>query len=462
MNLIQALAQTRTNTDRLSQKALSPSQVLGGIPVPEGNVSPAPVSKIRPEVAVRDGFKSNVFAYSCVKRLASASSQAEWKVYRRTGSGEKDWEPDPSDWRAKKLAYPNEKIAAQELFYYLSGWLAIDGNGLLRIVPGGSNGIAELWPMSPVNVDPVPDPVEWVRGYNIVEDGKIRFRYPAAEIIHTRLPDPSNPLWGFGMLSAAWPSVQADRASQTWRKTLYESGGVPPAAITDSNLSASADIDEQTAALHRAWRRNSKDHVPMLLGAGTNVLQFGFSAQDLQIPEDRNLTRDEIVTAFGMHPAMFSSIAATFDNMRTAIRYMYDNGVAELLGLIRSALNLALLTPDERESDDVWISYDLSDVPFFRQERAANIETMGKAIRSGISRNDAASMLDMGLENVDGGDEAFIESGLVLLREAGDGISGEDATASRPLPPNMQPPTDTPDEPMPTDKPGPDGTPPTL
>lgn len=462
MNLIQALAQTRTNTDRLTQKAMSPSQVLGGIPVPEGNVSPAPVSKIRPDIAVRDGFKANVFAYSCVKRLAGAVSQAEWKIMRRTGSGDKDWEPDMSDWRTKKLAYPNDKISAQELMYYVAGWLAIDGNGLLRIVPGGENGIAELWPMSPVFVEPVPDPVEWVRGYNLVEDGKIRYRYPAAEIIHSRLPDPSNPLWGFGMMSAAWNSIQSDTASQKWRKTLYENGGVPPAAITDANLTASTDLDEQTAALHRAWRRNSKDHVPMLLGAGTNVLEFGFSAQDLQIPEDRSLTRDEIVIAFGLLPAMFSTEASTYDNMRTAIRFMYDNGAAELLGLIRSALNLALLTSDERKADEVWITYDLSDVPFFRQERAANIETMGKAIRSGISRNDASSLLDMGLEKTDGGDEVFIESGLVLLREAGDGISGEDATASRPLPPGMQAPSEMPEEPMPTDKPGPDGAPPTL
>lgn len=450
MNLIQALAAGRQRG--VVQKTMSPSQALGGMFI---DSQPAPVSKIDPERAIREGFKANVFAYACVRRLASAGAQAEWKVYRRTGDGGEDWEPDTGDWRTKLLAYPNDKLSSSELHYYALAWLAINGNGLLRSVEGGAHGILELWPMSPVRVEPIAHPVDWVSGYRMVEDGKMVWQLPAERAIHARLPDPSNPLWGYGMMDAAWTSINSDTASRKLRDSLYTNGGVPPAAITDESLTSDTVLQESAAVLKRAWRQNAKDRVPMLLPKGTAVLNFGFSASDMEIPEDRQLTRDEIVTAFGMLPAMFSTAASTYDNVRTAIRYMYDNGVAELLGLLRDALNLSLLTPDERAADDVWITYDLSEAPFFRAERQAKIEDLGKAIRSGISRNDAVSMLDLGLEKAEGGDAVFIESGLTLLSEAADGVSSESAAGTPGFPPPFAPVPPTPTDPTMTDAPAP-------
>ena len=447
MKLIEALAAPRRA--ELAQKAaelagmvrkMSPSQALGGISIDPGGSTTVPQNDLNPTTAVRDGFKKNVWVYACVTRLASAASSLMWRVEKRTGEGERDWEPDPNDWRTKLLAYPNRSMSAKEVFYYAFAWLAINGNGLLRRVAGGGNGpnsTIELWPASPVNVQPVPGPA-WIIGYNILENGKVIRKVDPEEFIHCRLPDPLNPIWGVGMLQSAWASVQADVASAEWRKTLYASGGVPPGAITDASLTTTELVTEAHAQLKRAWQRNAKEVVPMVLGAGTNYLPFGFSAADMMIPQDRELTVAEIATAFGMLPAMFDSSAATYDNLRTAVRFMYDNGVLPLADIMRDALNLSLLTDEERESDSVYITYDLTQVPFFRAEREAKIEQLGKAIRSGISRNDGVNLLDLGLEDTEGGDSVFIETGLTLLSEAAEGIKEPPvaAFASNPI---MQP-----------------------
>ena len=163
----------------------------------------------------------------------------------------------------------------------------------------------------------------------------------------------------------------------------------------------------------------------MLLGAGKNVLNFGFSASDMEIPEDRAMTRDTIVSAFGMLPAMFSNDAATFDNQDGAIRFMYENGAGRLLAVMRDALNLALLTREERESDSVYINFDLSQIPYFRRQREARIAGMGAALKSGISRDDYVELAELGLEPVEGGDAVFVESGLTLLSEAAGGAKSE-------------------------------------
>lgn len=431
MKLIEALAAPRRA--ELAQKAaerdamvrkMSPSQALGGIYVePSGNTLP-PVTTIDAETAVKEGVNKNVWAYSCMDRLADAGSDAIWRVEQRYGPGELDWEPKENDWRTQLLAYPNEKISSKEMFYWALGWLASDGNGLLRTVEGGSNGIIELWPASPRHVRSVPGK-GWIDGYNILENGQIKRKADPREFIHARLPNLLDPTWGMGMLQASWAGVQSDISSAKWRKTMYESGGVPPGAITDTSLTTSDLVKEAKDQVRMAWRNAARDQSPMVFGFGADWIPFAFSPADMMIPDDRTATRDEIITGFGMLPAMFSTDAATYDNMFAAIGWMYDRPVYKLLSFMREALNLFLLTPEERASDSVYITFDLSHTPFFRARRAAKIKDMGEGIRSGISRNDMNVLLDMGLERVTpegGGDTIFIESGLTKLSEAAEGI----------------------------------------
>ena len=445
MNLAKALAAPRRLA--LLQKA-NPSQALGGIIIPnEGSHSQTINTGTDPDQLVLKGWKANVWAYTCVKRLASCAAQAFWRVEERTGPGEKDWEPKADDWRNKLLAYPMaDKLSGFEVFFYWAAWLAIKGNGLLRKTPGGENGILELVPMSPKNISPVPSKGDWCSGYNFVENGIVLWNVPAEEIIHARLPDPMDPLWGYGMLEAAFPYIESDSASAKLRRDNYANGGVPPAAIVDEDLTDPKQAAEQAAAMQLAFRRNAKSRVPMLMGGKKTLLEFGFSPADMEIPSDRELTRDEIVAAFGMHPSMFSNDSATYDNQDAAIRYAYENGAGELLAVMREALNLALLTKEERESDSVYINFDLSQIPFFRRQREAKIDKMGTAMRSGISRNDLVNLYDLGLEDVEGGDVPFVESGLTLLSEAAEGASSAPAASFNPFPAPQPKPDAMPDD----------------
>ena len=223
MNPFATLAKATRTYRSLEVRKANPSQSLGGIVIPESNRIAVDTGKITTDELILEGFKANVFAYTCVDGLASFSAQAYWRVEERVD--EDEWQPRPNDWRNKLLAYPmGDKMSAQEVFYYFGAWLAIKGNGLLRKGLGGSNGIVELIPMTPKNIQPVPDRQDWISGYNLIEDGQIKWNYPAEEIIHARLPDPSNPLWGFGMMEAAWQSILSDNASADWRTKVLQAG----------------------------------------------------------------------------------------------------------------------------------------------------------------------------------------------------------------------------------------------
>lgn len=441
MNLAKALAAPRRLA--LLQKA-NPSQALGGIIIPnEGSHSQIINTGTDPDQLALKGWKANVWAYICVDRLASMVSQVTWRVEKRKGPKDTDWEPDPSDWRQALLNYPmGRTMPAQEVFYHFAAWLAIKGNGLLRATPGGPNGIVELVPMSPKNITPVPSKADWCGGYNFMEDGKIIWNFPTSEIIHARLPDPMDPLWGWGMLETAFPYIESDTASAKLRRDNYANGGVPPAAIVDEDLTDPKQAAEQAAAMQLAFRRNAKNRVPMLMGGKKTLIEFGFSPADMEIPSDRELTRDEIVTAHGMLVTMFSNESATYDNQDGAIRFMYENGGGRLITATEEALNGFLLTEDERQNDSAYIRPDMSRIPFFRRQREAKIDKMGAALGSGIARNDLVSLYDLGLEDAEGGDAPFVNSGLVLLSESATGIATPDAAAFNATPAEQPAPVD--------------------
>lgn len=448
MNPFATLAKATRTYRSLEVRKANPSQALGGIYIPEGHGVASPTGKIKPDQLMLEGFKRNIYAYTCVDRLATFSSRAYWKVERRVGKTDK-WEPDPSDWRNSVLAYPmGNKMSAEEVAYYFDAWLAISGNGLYRKIIGGPNGVLGFIPMTPKNIEPIPDRQEWISGYNFIEDGKIIWNYPAEEIIHARLPDPENPHWGFGMMQAAWGAISSSNSSSDWRKKITASGGVPPVAIIDEELSPT-EAPAQAAALKVSFRRNAIDGTPMLLGGKKQIAQFGYSPADLEMPEDRAMTTADICNAFGVHPSVVSNDSATYDNMDAGIRYTYENGVLKILSIKRDALNISLLTEEELLTDDVYINFDLSQIPFFRRQRESKIAAMGTAIKSGISRNDYVVMADIGLDPAEGGDAVFVESGLVLLTEAAEGIDQADPPGFNPFASNAP----NPFEPKPTEDP---------
>ncbi len=414
-----------------------PSQSLGGVHIPDGHRQPAPVGKVPVDTLMLDGFKRNWCAYTCVDRLATFSSRAYWRVERRVGKTDK-WEPDPSDWRNPVLAYPmGNKMSAEEVNYHFDAWLAIDGNGLFRKIMGGPNGVLGFTPMTPKNMEAVPDREEWLSGYNLMEDGKPIYNYPAEEIIHGKLVDPENPFWGFGMMRAAWGPIKSSNAAADRRAKTQASGGIPPFIVIDPDLSAT-QAQEQAAALRIATKRNAIDGSPLLMGGNQTVTELGFSPADMEFPDDRPMTVGDICNVFGIHPSVLSNDSATYDNMDAGIRYTYENGVMKLLCVKREALNLGLLTEEEIRSDSVYINFDLSQIPFFRRQRESKIAAMGTAIRSGVSRNDYVIMADLGLDPADGGDAVFIESGLTLLSEAAEGVESG-AEQDPPFPPSNQP-----------------------
>lgn len=421
MNFTKALARGVTRLRRPTEaKAMSPGQPLGRFYNPG---QPALKYDFDPDVAVIDGYKACVWVFACVSLLMRAVGSVPWVVKRPVGDRSEDaWEVDFKDWRAKLLSRWNRDMSRNFAMSWLTSHLALNGEAPIKLVRlnDSERTVAEMYPQHPHRFAPIMGADEYVTGYEAYVRGA-RQVIPKDEIIFVRLPDPDNILRGCGMLQAAWSAVKADVAGQKWRAKIFEQGGIPPGAIVDENLITTDQVKEAAKVVTDSWGRAASEGRPMVFGVGSSFIPFSYNATDLQFLEGRQFTVAEICAAFGFHPALFSNEAATYDNMRTAIRHYWTNGAIPLLDTFRDSFNLGLVS--DAEEDSVWIDYDLSNVEALQENTKEQVETFTKAIVSGISRKEAAQLTRLSLPDTEGDDVPLLNPGLRPLAEIAAGDS---------------------------------------
>ena len=445
MDFTQALTRGVARLRRPTEaKAMSPGQPLGRFYNPG---QPALKYDFDPDRAVVDGFKACVWVFACVSLLMRAVGSVPWVVKRRTGGMDEDeWTPDPEDWRQQLLESPNEDMTRNFAMSWMTSHLALNGEAPIKLIRLNDSSdrarttVGELYPLHPHRFAPIMGEDQYVTGYEAYVRGS-RQVIPKDEVIFVRLPDPDNILRGCGMLQAAWSAVRADTAGQKWRAKIFEQGGIPPGAIVDENLVTEDQVKEAAKVVTDSWGRAASEGRPMVFGVGSSFIPFSYNATDLQFLEGREFTVTEICSAFGFHPALFSNNAATYDNMRTAIRHYWMNGAIPLLDTFRDSFNLGLIPKAERK--DVWIDYDLSNVEALQENTKEQVETFTRAIVSGISRKEAAQLTRLSIGDADGDDVPLVNPSLRPLAEVAAGDAGMNDGADSVLDSNL---TDVPEE----------------
>jgi len=119
--------------------------------------------------AIRDGFKASTWVYACVYRIMKAAASIPWEVSKQVRPGE--WEVVPNHPLQLLLEQPNPYMSGQDLMERLTAHLYLGGNGLLTKVRAGGV-VAELWPIGPEGIKPVPSRADFIKQYEYQQGGR--------------------------------------------------------------------------------------------------------------------------------------------------------------------------------------------------------------------------------------------------------------------------------------------------
>lgn len=385
--------------------------------------------------AIQDGFRSSTWPFACMDRLQGAASSVPWIVYERRGRRRREWERQDGHPYEICIEYPMPGLLSRQTL--ISGnvlSICCGGNALSRVIyvrRGGEEVPVELQPMSTALWKPVPvgdfdrpelvtnregqkQYAKWIRGYKRIDRNDALLE--PWRVVHAQKLDPGSWIWGISPMRPIAPIIDMDRAMVAWNARMPTQFMVPAGAFVDRALKTNGQMDEFAASLKRRMQDPRLTGVPLVLGAGTEYLRMGLTAVEADWDASRQTNRDEVCAAFNISPTLFIS-DAKYSNMEQGRAHLLENGARDLLELLQDAFNTALV-PDSRRRE-VYIAYDLSDVPGVRDTLPARLESHEKAVRGGIPINSSIYMHGFDVKPIpaeQGGDEPLVPATLTTLR----------------------------------------------
>lgn len=241
--------------------------------------------------------------FQIVHRLSNATSQVEWKLWRKSASG-KDEDRKQVLRHAALTVWnaPNRFYTRQELVETCQQHIDLVGEGYFVVVRA-LNFPIELWPVRPDRMTPVPDRANFLAGYVYQSPDGEKIPLNLDQVIQLKMPNPTNPYRGMGPVQAILTDLDSTRYSAEWNRQFFLNSAQPGGIIEVPEGLSDTDFDTLQARWNEQHRGVGNAHRVAIIEHGT-WKDRNISQQDMQFVELRNVNRDIIREAFGIHKVM--------------------------------------------------------------------------------------------------------------------------------------------------------------
>jgi HK97 family phage portal protein len=310
------------------------------------------------------GFNKHPVVHSCIRVVADIVASVPLVVLQERGNYESRVAEDHP--LQKLLDYPGPRFTARQFrARYAVDFLGY-GNAFFQIerpaegrLPVGLRAVnAES--MQQVWIDPEGDP----RRYDYANWAGIIVNVPVEDMLHFRDLDMGRPfeaeVFGYPRGATAIGSLLADNEATQYVRQVVTNDGTPTFAV----LMADEATSEDASAMQDRYRARVVDRgkrgTPAFFGAVKDIKPLGFTLSDLEFPDLRRVSREDICAAFGVDPRMIGIASASSDAGLSGIQYaeararLVQHTIEPMFSALEDELN-HWLAP---EFGDVWVTYD--------------------------------------------------------------------------------------------------------
>ncbi|MFZ3473099.1 phage portal protein [Streptomyces sp. 4.24] len=239
--------------------------------------------------------------FSIVHRTSNATSQVEWKLWRKAKSGRKEDRIEVTSHAALDLwNKPNPFMPRQEFVEVVQQHIDLTGEGWWVISRHKASPIPlELWPVRPDRITPVPDPEKFLSGYVYTSPDGEQIPLELDQVIQLRMPNPNDPYRGMGPVQSILTDLDATKYSAEWNKNFFLNSAEPGGIIEVPNALGDEDFNQ----LRERW---SEQHRGVANAHRVAILEHGkwidrkYTQRDMQFAELRSVSDSVIRGAFGM------------------------------------------------------------------------------------------------------------------------------------------------------------------
>lgn len=310
------------------------------------------------------GFNAHPVVHACIRTIADIVATIPLVVLQEKGDMES--RVPESHPLQQLLDYPGPRFTARQF----RSRFAVDflgyGNAFFQLDRNGTQGrIRGMRSVNPESVQQVWIDTEGdARRYDYANWAGIIVNVPVENMLHFKDIEMGRPfeadVFGFPRGATAIQSMLSDNEASNYVRQIVTNDGTPTFAVLMSDEASTEDaIAMQERYVARVVDRGKRG-TPAFFGAVKDIKPIGFTLHDLEFPDLRRISREDICAAYGVDPRMIGIASASNDSGLSGAQYeeararLIQHTVEPLLGAFEDELN-HWLAP---EFGNVWISYD--------------------------------------------------------------------------------------------------------
>jgi hypothetical protein len=371
--------------------------------------------------AVNEGLRVNVMLATGISRIAEKAADVPWFEWRIEKSGTQT-KTEQVNWLGRRDGKIGPKQVMETAHYHSY----TSGNALFGVIWEGGQKFrirpAEVLAEDPYQCAPIPDRVDYISGYEWSDAvGAAYKRWDARDILHViGRTNPNNPYWGWSIEECLARIIDADVEAQRLMLRRFARNGTPNTIVVVDGNRKPAELRQHQDQLNADAKEIFGGY--LVLGGNQKIEKHDIvTEEELGLLKAMAFHRDMIAVALGFHPSMFSSDAATFNNMEIG-RELEWQIVAIRNGRFSDVFTNRLIP--HRERGERIIAPDYSGVPELQglQRRIKNCSELVTNCR--IAVNDAIRATGLPVPLQQGGDVALVNGALIPASLAAAGIDG--------------------------------------
>lgn len=338
----------------------------------------------RPEVAnMREylgRYADQAWVYACVGTISSKGAGVPIGIYRRKGSELEEVKNHPLEQLLKSV---NNFISGYDLMECTLGYLGLTGNAywLLDAVVDGKP--TEIYPLNPARVKVRPSKTKYIAGYTYEPaPGVEPVNFAPEEILHFKTWNPLDDYYGMPPIAAARDAADSMLSADRYNKAFFENSAEPGGLLTSDTVlqeGVRKRIEQVWKTLHQGSR---KAHRIGILEGGMKWQSMTASHKDMQFPELKRMTREDIIAVYHLPPIMVGVFdEANYANAEVQRRIFWEDTMLPILSKILSVINERLVKPYD---ESVEAAFKLEGIKELQPDEKIMAEKDEVLVRSGI------------------------------------------------------------------------------
>lgn len=347
---------------------------------------------------IGDGLDSNVIM-APVNWITKNFTEAEPIVQKLTGER---WTDDRDHNLSLLLDEPNDFYEGDLLWKSTLVSLLLDGNGYWRKVRNSQGQILQLWYLPHFLVEPrwPHDGSVFISHYEYRPFGIAQpINIPVRDIVHYRFGalDPANPRKGLSPVKPLLREVFTDEEASNFSAQILRNMGVPGGIISPKDATLLPGDDEVERLKERMKTRFTGDQRGdwLVFGAPTDVKQFGFDPNALNLTALRDIAEERVCASLGVPAAVVgfgsglqsTKVGATMREMR---QLAWHACLIPMQNTIRRQATRQLIGDFQSQTRRFRVWFDRSHVSAFVEEETERARRAALLAEKGIVRVDRA------------------------------------------------------------------------